>query len=142
MQRNHRDRPGVHLTAEERRRFAEIAFQLRYELDGLTFPGLAGDLHRPEGRRGPSARLARAAGRATRVLVRLSRWIATPLVLAAIGVAAVAGAAATAGDLRLAFITAGSFTLAWSTTMAALQLARHCHARRVRARIHQHQTSP
>ncbi len=144
MQRNHRDRPGVRLTTEERRRFSEIALQLRYELDGLAFPDLAHPNHgRPGGRRRGGAALARAAGRSTRMVAGLSRRVATPFVLALIGIGAVATAAMTAGDLRFACTTAGSFALAWATTLAALQVARRSYARRARARLrHQHQTLP
>lgn len=141
MQRNHRDRPGVHLTAEERRRFSEIAFQLRYELDGLTFPDSAEDGPRPGRRRGVTRRLARATGRAAGFLARLSRRIITPFALALLGIGAVVGAALTTGDLRFAFTVAGSFTLAWATTMAALQFARHSYMRRAQARLQQHQIS-
>lgn len=142
MQRNHRDRPGVRLTAEERRRFAEIAAQLRYELDGLTFPGLSeANHHRAGGGRGVGAGLARTAGRATRIPTGLARRLISPFGLALLGIGAVIGAALTAGDLRFALATAGSFNLAWATTMAVLQLARRRYARRARAR-RQHQTSP
>lgn len=141
MQRNHRDRPGVHLTAEERRRFSEIAFQLRYELDGLSFPDTAGDDRRPGRRRGLTRRLARTAGRATGLVGRLSRRIATPFVLALLGIAAVVGAALSTGDLRFALTVAASFTMAWATTMAALQFARHRYLRRAQARLRQHQIS-
>lgn len=142
MQRNHRDRPGVRLTAEERRRFSEIALQLRYELDGLTFPDRAGDSHRPDRRRRVGARTAIAAGRATRGVAGLSRRMATPVVLAVLGLAAVIGAAATQGDLRFALTVAGSFTLAWATTTAALQVARRHQSRRAQARLHLHRTAP
>lgn len=142
MQRNHRDRPGVHLTTEERRRFAEIAVQLRYELDGLTFPDAVGNSRIPGRRWRPAASLARGAGRATRVVAGLSRRLATPFVLAVLGLAAVIGAAMTTGGLRFALTVAGSFTLAWATTTAALQFARHRYAKRAQARLRQHQTSP
>lgn len=141
MQRNHRDRPGVRLTTEERRRFSEIAVQLRYELDGLAFPDAVGNRH-PPGRRSPAAFLARGAGRSTRVVAGLSRRLATPFVLALLGVGAVIGAAMTGGDLRFALTVAGSFTLAWATTTAALQLARRLHAKRVQARLRLHHTAP
>lgn len=143
MQRNHRDRPGVRLTAEERRRFSEIALQLRYELDGLTFPDLTDPTRHLAGRRRRvGVRLTRGAGRAARALARLSRRLATPFVLALIGIGAVIGAAFTAGDLRLACTTAGSFVLAWALTLAALQLVRRRQARRARSRLsHQPQTS-
>ncbi|MDH4076154.1 MAG: hypothetical protein OEW29_09480, partial [Acidimicrobiia bacterium] len=100
MQRHHRDRPGVHLTAEERRRFSEMALQLRYELDGLAFPERGDDNDRPRGRRGLGARMALTARRGTRILARLARRIVTPLVLALIGLGAVIGAAMTVGGLR------------------------------------------
>lgn len=141
MQRNHRDRPGVRLTAEERRRFSEIALQLRYELDGLTFPDLTEPTRHLVGRRRVSATLARGAGRATGAIAGLSRRVATPFVLALIGIGAVTAAALTAGDLRFACTTIGSFVLAWATTLAALQISRRAYARRTRARLrHQHQT--
>jgi len=139
MQRNHRDRPGVRLTAEERRRFAEIAFQLRYELDGLTFPDSGDGVSRPGGRR-VGARPARVARGTARLLGRLSRRLVSPFALALIGVGAVIGAAMTTGDLRFCLIVTGSFTLAWATTMAAVQLVRHRYARRAQRR-RQHQTS-
>lgn len=142
MQRNHRDRPGVRLTTEERRRFAEIAVQLRYELDGLAFPDAVGNSRLPGRRRRPAFFVARAAGRATRVVAGLSRRLATPFVLALLGLGAVIGAAMTTGDLRFALTVAGSFTLAWATTTAALQLARRLQAKRVQARLRLHQTSP
>lgn len=142
MQPNHRDRPDVRLTAEERRRFSEIAVQLRYELDGLTFPDLAGDRHQPGNRRRVGARLGRVTGGVSRALAAVSRRVVTPFVLGLLGIGAVIGAAMTAGDLRFALMIAGSFTLAWATTMAALQLARFWYARRARARLRQHQTSP
>lgn len=143
MHRNHHDRPGVRLTTEERRRFSEIALQLRYELDGLTFPDLAGPVPRLVGRRGIRPAVVRAVGRATRIIGGLARRLATPIVLALIGIGAVVGAAMTVGDLRFALITLGSFALAWATTVAALQIARRRYARRARARLrHQPQTSP
>ncbi|MEZ5410104.1 MAG: hypothetical protein R2761_18890 [Acidimicrobiales bacterium] len=141
MHRHHRDRPGVHLTTEERRRFSEIALQLRYELDGLNFPDQVDDNHRPADRRRVRAALARTARRATKILVGLSRRLVSPFGLALIGLGAVIGAAMTAGDLRFALMTAGSFTLAWATTTAALHFTRHRYARRVAAR-RQHLTSP
>lgn len=139
MQRNHRDRPGVRLTAEERRRFSEIALQLRYELDGLTFLDLTDPNRHLAGRRQVGATLTRRAGRVTRAIAGLTRRLATPIVLALIGVGAVAGAALTAGDRRVACTTVGSFVLAWAITLAALQVVRRHQARRARARL-SHQT--
>ncbi len=137
MQRNHRDRPGVRLTAEERRRFSEIALQLRYELDGLTFPDLTDPTRHLAGRRRLSG-TTRGAGRVARAIAGLTRRLTTPFVLALIGVGAVAGAALTAGDRRVACTTVASFVLAWAITLAALQLVRRLQARRARARLSHH----
>lgn len=89
MYRRHSDRPSVQLTAEERRRFAEIATQLRFELDGLMFDP-------PETRRERVATwLSKLWGRAARrSIAALGHRLAGPLLL-------VSGAITVALALRL-----------------------------------------
>lgn len=147
----HRDRPGVRLTPEERRRFAEIALQLRYELDGLSFPaGSGGDTRaRRRHRVGVRISFGGLAGRSARVVTAAVRRTALPLLLGLGGAAVAVGASLGADGPRLALTTYGSFLLAWGLTLAVLRLVR----RRARRRsggagglqppaLPQHQTSP
>jgi peptidoglycan/LPS O-acetylase OafA/YrhL len=77
MRRNHCDRPSVPLTAEERHRFAAIAFQLRFELDGLVF------YRETRWHQGLATALARASGRSARWIVSGSWLLAIPLMMLA-----------------------------------------------------------